>query len=225
MEHEWAQRLILAVRKVREEAVVAGGFMRDIRNGRPVKDVDIFVRPLNHNEYAEFTGLINVTHPDPEPRTLDGDEYFEWEPWVKRTTEYQSDDGWPAVNLIEIDIPRGLPFTETLLNRFDFGLCRIAWDGDGVLTTVDYMHDADNQIITLRRCENMEQFVRSMQRYERLRQKYEWPLVILEEHAKFDKQHREEEAMLDDLLRDLLPWPTDTNASRSGASLLAAPTP
>lgn len=210
MEHEWAQRLIRAVRKVREEAVVAGGFMRDVRNGRPVKDVDIFVRPLNPNEYAEITRLINVTHPDPEPYTLEGVDYFVWEPWVRRVTEYSSDDGWPAVNLIEIDIPRDRPFMQALLNRFDFGLCRIAWDGTLAFNGVGYQEDVDSEEITLLRSENQAQFDRSMQRYARLAQKYDWPLVILGEFAKFDDDHMKR-------TEDFLPCPTDTNA-------LAAPT-
>src|SRR3546814_2316422 len=97
-----------------------------------------------------------------------------------------------------------VPVTTTpkgLLERLDFGICQIGFDGTDVIRTPAYVRDRDNQTFTLIRCDNADQKERSRQRFERLSVKYPgWSFVdtrlISEKHAGWDYQPYEASQLL-----------------------------
>ena len=179
--------ILSRVKKADPSAYVAGGALRDLFNNRPVKDVDVFVSAETDIKNVErrFTTDFVRFH-----QTMSSD-YFDFaDPTVKWTQEYRPHlSSFPVpVNIIAL-APSHAPLMENI-HRFDFGFCRIAYDGETITHTPEYSHDINNKVLTLRRCENEAQMDRSMARYARFFLKYPWPLVVPEEFKKFNGEPR-----------------------------------
>jgi hypothetical protein len=66
-----------------------------------------------------------------------------------------------------------------MLERMDFGICLIGFNGEQVIRTAAYHADQSAKQFTLTRADSIEGTMRSLKRYDRLVQKYEdWPLII-----------------------------------------------
>ena len=182
----WVQKLLRDIQSIHPEAHIAGGYLRDLDNGREVKDVDIFLPAGNWAEAQLVEKMVTRTHPSVVrycPANGDGVQYGITDPNVLEAIEYASDDGWPRVNLIKL-MTRKACDMQINLARIDFGLCKIGYDGD-VYCTPDYIHDREEEQFTLRSCISEDAFLMSMRRYERLREKYDWPLAIPAEFAHY----------------------------------------
>jgi hypothetical protein len=147
--------------------------MRDLDNGRPIKDLDVFYneetvadwhfdRALK-DRYVYKNGVADCTYIDASAE-------------IMSTTIFLDLQGGPDLNLINTS-----PDFDTMkmLERMDFGICLIGFNGEQVIRTSKYDHDQRGQMFTLTRADTIEGTVRSLKRYDRLVQKYEdWPLVI-----------------------------------------------
>ncbi|MBB3693045.1 hypothetical protein [Sphingomonas sp. BK580] len=151
---------LAAVREVFPGALIAGGALRDLDNGREVKDLDIFAPNVPDLDTfralaARFGVLLSV---------MGG-----YESWA--TAE--------CVGVIDLQIG-DQPFQliglrsgpETILPRLDFGICRIGFDGSEVIRTDEYLADQATQTFTLLRADDDAQRDRSLRRFDRLSAKY-----------------------------------------------------
>ena len=76
--------------------------------------------------------------------------------------------------------------TEENVARFDFGLCRIAYDGERFDTHWSYESDRMDELFALRRCVSPQTLLLSLTRYKRLEQKYVgWDLVVPSKFSEF----------------------------------------
>uniref|UniRef100_E6VL57 Uncharacterized protein n=1 Tax=Rhodopseudomonas palustris (strain DX-1) TaxID=652103 RepID=E6VL57_RHOPX len=182
------------VRSVLPSAFIAGGALRDLDNGRPVKDIDVFFTDeMNWHEIDKaLAGIYEYARECPG-QYLDGAAAE-----VSGTTTYLSLTGFaPELNLIQLDQSFN---PATIIDRVDFGICQIGADVMGVSVTEAYRHDKVNECFTLTRAETVEGVERSIKRYERLQQKYQgWPLYWKAEHADLVHQAYANIAMREDI--------------------------
>lgn len=175
---------VAALRKIQvqfPEAVIAGGALRDLDNGRPVKDVDVFVyhrETARHDliEALDLVGMLIV------PETV-GD-YIPSMADVVSVTEFGpidlNDPYSPNLSVITME-----PGTD-ILRRIDFGLCQIATDGSTIQETYAYVQDQWAKTFTMTRADNQAQYDRSIERFNRLSVKYSgFRLVIPIQFAAF----------------------------------------
>ena len=151
-------------------AHIAGGYLRDCLLGRAPKDVDIFVhhgafKAINRDFINQGFDIIRIIHPD----------RIKSNPEICATTDYRSADG-SLINLTGLSRPMTMADN---LERLDFGLCRVGFDGTELVQHADFDRDTKAEEFVLRRCDNREQFFRSLSRAVRLSVKYPgWRLVV-----------------------------------------------
>lgn len=171
---EWTD----ALNKLREagatDALIAGGAVRDFLLGREIKDIDFFMRsrgPEEDKRIAEtaFTDAI-VQHGElPEEYRLQMPELASVYVSHEGLRDYRDifGDGQFPAQLIFLNGSEKDAYG--LISRFDFGLCRAAFDGERALYTDEFLKDAFGLTMTLINADNME---KSRHRYERLSAKY-----------------------------------------------------
>ena len=155
------------------EAIVAGGCLRDTIMHRPVNDIDVFVP---EDDVWRARRAIRETHPEcvrsiPEP-------YFVFNTEVRSVDYYAPKSGvvWPPVNII--GVTNGTCTPEQQLERFDFGICRVAFDGVRLWKDLAFDRDQRDETFSLLVSQSTRQREYSLARYERLQEKYAgWKLV------------------------------------------------
>lgn len=173
MPYEWVD-ILHHIQRTAPEAIIAGGAIRDWYLLQPPKDLDIFInftsvldlpkRLVKSSSMVDFT-TITQKEMDNDASGLDDHEII--------TSEIYMGASLP-VNIIRCNVT---PIER--YKNFDFGFCRIAYNGKEVLDTPDFHDDINNKKITLLKHHNTKKsFQGSMERYLRFRQKYPWPLVI-----------------------------------------------
>ena len=75
--------------------------------------------------------------------------------------------------------------------RFDFNICKVAFDGKQIIRTPEFETDVENKTFTLSRADNIEQFSYSMVRLKKITAvRYQgWSLVIPEEFEDLAREH------------------------------------
>ncbi len=151
------------------DAVVAGGFLRDLWHNRQPKDIDFFVKAehLNHLQAVAFLRELGfdasvVVH--------------------QRAAEYLkfADVAWvvEGVRLNELPIQiiglvKNCDSAEQVVQRLDLGLCQIGMDFTGAFWCSDgFMQDSILKTMTVVRAETYHDRLRSTQRFNRLVKKY-----------------------------------------------------
>jgi hypothetical protein len=175
--------LLKTIREVAPGAYLVGGALRDLDNGRPIKDLDVFVpygsdltalEDALRSTYPEFLGSCPGEY-------IDSCKEIAWTCRYGATLHGAVCS--PELNIIVL--AQGY-VPEDLIRRVDFGLCQIGYDGEAVQWTEAYETDKANRTLTLTRAEDAAGFRRSMTRYQRLALKYNgWPLIVPEEFAHF----------------------------------------
>jgi hypothetical protein len=172
----WAAQLLRDVRAIEPAAHIAGGYLRDRITGKPVKDVDLFVRDRGDASNQRLLTVLARTHPylsNTIPAHYLGAEdgvtfIYECLPAAMPTR-------LPEVNVITMN--RGYEMHENV-HRFDFGICQVATDGEHLIKTPAFEQDRAEMTFTLVQCENEAEYERSLRRWERLKVKYPgWRLV------------------------------------------------
>ena len=161
----WSSLLSL-LRTVLPSAYLAGGAIRDFDNGRIVKDFDVFFtegRASIDTVEGALMGLYAYKNGCPFL------EYMGAAREVMSTQTYRSLTGLPELNLILLKKEFN---PASIIERVDFGLCQIGADPLGVEYTAAYEFDRANECFTLTRAESVEGVIRSLKRYDRLKQKY-----------------------------------------------------
>jgi hypothetical protein len=138
------------------QAVLGGGCLRDLYHDKEVKDVDIFI-PNSTECSQDFLDAYS-------------------DAITAKLSDYNgfANQDVSCVLTMNNNIKSELIFitTPTAIERFDFGICQIQFDGKSLLYSDHFMNDVTNKTFTLVRCDNSKQYDRSMTRYERLLQKY-----------------------------------------------------
>lgn len=140
--------------------VIGGGALRDSILNRPIKDVDVFMRAKDHITLdSELTRKIHT----PIIYQLYGrsDMYGAW-------NLSQQIEGYD-VQLILADFEQ----KEDLAHTFDIGLSRVTYDGDSLYVSDEFLTDAADKALRIRRADNDHELERSLRRVERLREKYQ----------------------------------------------------
>ena len=97
--------------------------------------------------------------------------------------DHVQERGGLALNVIMLTKPLT---AEENIARFDFGICRIAFDGARFEMHWGYEYDRMEERFTLRRCVSPQTLLLSLARYKRLEQKYVgWDLVIPSQFSEF----------------------------------------
>lgn len=153
------------IRETFPNAVIAGGALRDLKMGKPIKDIDIFLSDTTEEQIDAFLVAQNANqiYAIREMRCYGAFSNKE----VHRVLTYPKLVGEYDVEFIALDTQ-----FENVLNRFDFGLCQIMYDGTNVITTSEFVTDVSSKKLTLLRCDNPDQYNRSMKRATRMLEKY-----------------------------------------------------
>ena len=173
----WADALtsIRAVHPMLESAVIAGGALRDLDNGREIRDIDIFVR--GEGEKDLFACRERLLEAGFEVGYYDPDKLYP----VGENNEVV---GYFDVHVEAVEQPFQLIVvkwdTAKIVDRFDFGICKIAFDGRDLVVHPDYTEDKAAQQFRICRERDRSQLEASVHRYARLAQKYPgWPFRLL----------------------------------------------
>lgn len=161
-------------------SMIAGGALRDLDNGRPIKDIDIFAP---HCDDLQATTRLAESLTKAPLKVLSSE--------MRVSPEGRVYTEWAANDLLAIfDIYTGeLEYqlialkgsASDILERIDFGLCRIAYDGEKIIRTPEYEADKAQGCFTLHRCDDGSQYDRSFRRHERFQAKYAgWPMKVAE---------------------------------------------
>lgn len=143
-----------------KDAVIAGGFARDLLTDRIPKDVDIWYyqgaerrgKLLNAGELSLAfpaseddvrTALAQAGHKVEKFRHCS--EYVRSFNWCGYLTKMEV-DGY-HFDLIAVDFPVGQD-AKALLETFDFGICRAAYDGEKFITHPTFDKDVREQTLT-----------------------------------------------------------------------------
>lgn len=166
------QSIFNKILAVEPKAILGGGALRDLDSGRPIKDLDIFIPASAYTRSMVVQALGN-----PEILKEVSDQYFEWDTAVSNVIELEAtEECCVPINLIEL---RHYSCTVAeQMERFDFGICQIMMDANGIHMSEAYKTDKANKTFTLTRQCTEEQHEHSLARFQRLQEKYEgWTLV------------------------------------------------
>jgi hypothetical protein len=165
-------------------AHIAGGAVRDTILDRPIKDIDLFLPDTETDAAAQLLrtrfGYVKVG------------EWTQYEgfsdPSVARLAKFENAS--EAIPLCLIGLRSPLSIQENL-ERFDFGICMTAWDGDQIIRTDRFGQDVENKTFTLYRADNQPQFNYSMSRYRKITsERYAgWTLAVPEEFESLAREH------------------------------------
>lgn len=158
--------------------VLVGGALRDLDNGRPIKDLDFFVLvdPLSMLAWdpSFYEAQLRSTIPGLEVVQQLQTDYADFRDEVFHVTTCRVPDIPEEIQVIFAHLVAPID----AVRRVDFGLCQIGWDGTEVIKTPEYLDDQRNARFTLLTGATGYQRDRSVRRHERFRQKYVgWPMV------------------------------------------------
>jgi hypothetical protein len=182
--------LLSRIQTIAPDAHVAGGAVRDVLRDsgqgamiESINDIDIFFgRKLTSSnkeceaERDRAASILNLVNDDFGYKSDDI--------WYGRYEGFSDNIIWGTKrserHFSKRDVNHGqyTPLNFVWLNevltpeeniaRFDFGLCRVAFDGKRIITTPEYEHDVRNGCLTMLRADGYHQFCYSMMRYTRL---------------------------------------------------------
>ena len=169
----WKQ-VLETIQRQCPSAVIAGGALRDLHFGKPVKDIDVFIAAGGIDEAEGLFKLLGGKPPK------------------SRDYGLQDIDGQPAVypeSMREVILvedypkklnPTGIPVqlifvnwqTASIIERFDMGICRISFDGIQVKHDRWFTEASEEKVLNIVRCQHKNALGASIGRYVRLLKKY-----------------------------------------------------
>lgn len=163
---EW-QDVLKEVQAVFPSAVIAGGALRDLMHGRPIKDVDIFI-PVS----KDYIGSLDAAYEAMwdafagEDITLD-----EQTQYGVRTLEDKDRDLYAIFKLVKRDKYDLILCTPEAarIETFDINICQITYDGQHIRTTGAFAHGFLTKTLKVM---NVNRTDRNKARLERIQQKY-----------------------------------------------------
>ena len=124
---EWENLRRKVASQAGRHAIIAGGAIRDHILGLPVKDIDIFVLGMSAESAKEIFGA----------------DIIEYAGVAEAKHQYRTQDG-----LIADLVFSRYDNIQEVLEHFDLGICRVAWDGWDYVLTDDFEFDRYNLKLT-----------------------------------------------------------------------------
>lgn len=164
----------------KDNLIIAGGYYRDLDNGRPFKDIDVFI--VVSSQYSDSlsevaSGLVThlgFTHGVNLVRSSPG--IYEESVF----TAFQVEGTLINLILTLEQKKAGASPIEQVLSSFDIGLCKIAYCPytDEMVKHEDYLHDKKNKKITVvKSAPNVQKhLVRICDKYSDWAVAYPWSL-------------------------------------------------
>lgn len=148
-------------------AVIAGGALRDLFNGKPIKDVDIFI-PANSDTETNTYALYEMFFDE------DIDLHKSSSYGTKAIPEDADRDLYAILNLKKEWKYDLILCTEQAaqMSTFDINICQITFDGTDVKTTPAYDECIETKVIKVM---NINRTDRNVARLERIAAKYSKP--------------------------------------------------
>ena len=161
---EWRD-LLERIQVFAPSALIAGGAVRDWYLGQTPRDIDIFVGDMVPKHEFQAIGLEEIA-----------DSYIES---AEHDDSVSASAGFNGYSL-PVNVIWCARDTEPMdrFTRFDFGICKAAFNGKEVILHNEFHWDVKYRIFTLRRASNPQQTMESFYRYNRLKQRYPYSLVI-----------------------------------------------
>jgi hypothetical protein len=163
---------LIGIQRTHPEAIIAGGALRDLDNNRPVKDVDIFVHGKGIESLFDLRTWLVGTY------KVDCDE-------IDEKKVYPISDGNDVVGYFDahfegMTVPTQIIMLRTsdigAVDRMDYGICRISFDGTTLTRTPEYIIDQRDKVFRLRIDRGAVGMASSVHRFARLQAKYQgWP--------------------------------------------------
>ena len=169
------------------EAVIAGGALRDLDNGREIKDVDIFVQD-QPGVKAKLDAVFGTQGVSLVPEFVLA--YCEFNEEVIDVFDYGTDavdfDTLLSPPPYQVIVLSSLYDPFQAMERFDLGITQIAFDGTRMFVHPNYTRDKEQKRMTLVRCESSNDWERTERRWKRHSKKYEhWAFVTPAEYAAY----------------------------------------
>lgn len=139
--------------------VIGGGALRDSYHGRPIKDVDVFLRKKDH-ETLDSSLTRKIFTPFIAQAYGRSDMHGAWD-LVQSVSGYE-------VQVILADFEDQMDLAGT----FDLGIARITYNGEWVYVHPDFTQDSQDKAFRIRRADNRYEVERSHKRITRLSVKY-----------------------------------------------------
>lgn len=154
--------ILRAVREMFPEShpVIGGGALRDAFHGRPIKDVDVFMRATEFPFGLSHPHLKQLIPASIGTYALRSDMHGVW------------DVSLPIQGFEVQLIVAEFDYAADLAKTFDLGLSRITFDGEDVFYSDDFIRDSHAKVFRILRADDDGQTTRSERRIERLLQKY-----------------------------------------------------
>ena len=151
------------VRILYPDAVIAGGCMRDFLLKKKIKDIDIYTRCFS-NEFC-YTRLADLGFVLLSQEGCNK-SYSNRDTMVKK---YKYKD--IPVDIIHISSHAYMTTAEYIVEGFDYGICKVFFDGEKVHKLPEFIEDEKNKTITLLSDSKAEQ-TRVIEHYKRIKAKY-----------------------------------------------------
>ncbi len=162
------------------EAVIAGGALRDLANGRDVKDVDIWIKTRGEETKSLLEAALDCPVIDIADLSVESQPATEGElddvfnvdfpvtPASVRLTNpgelIMPDDAPIQIIAVNFDVTM-----DSVIERFDFGICKAATDGRVSVLHPSFLADVERKTFTFLATNRSEtQMDRSLVRYQRL---------------------------------------------------------
>lgn len=162
----YARHALARVQTSFPEAFIGGGFLRDLDNGVPPKDIDIFVRERGTETFDLLTIALASTHDGADVTVNSKYDHQD----LSGVYEFAAADQLP-LNIIACngEDEDDAAFMSRQLARFDLGICRIGFTGTTLLRTTAYRAD---QALRRLRIRNPWNYARSVERAQRIAKRY-----------------------------------------------------
>ena len=167
----WTE-LLTKVQAVSPQAIIAGGCLRDLYHDKPIADIDLFVPAW----YINLVGDMIQEERNTLSKTIH-EAYFTFNPDVREVRYYEG-DGMIPVNIVGVE---GECTLDVQLDRFDFDICRIGYDGKELRVSDAFLQDSSDYTFTLRGDQTPDQQRHSLQRFLRIGEKYQGYKLVIEQ--------------------------------------------
>lgn len=179
--NQWRNKLS-EIQETFPNAAIAGGCLRDLYHGVEIKDIDVFIPNADNPKIHSLLEEYKKDHSHTITRSIRAKtDYKEWVASTEVETVFTM-----KIGSLSIDVIGVTSNPDQIIERFDFGICQIQYDGYDVRYSPEFKMDCWNKTFTLIRCDKEDDWVRSMKRFEKFKQKYPKHTLDI---SRFEKQY------------------------------------